>query len=46
MADACLLVGFALAVGGIGLLSIPAALIAAGVVLFLAGGAMKAGRRA
>lgn len=46
MADACLLVGFALAVAGIAMLSIPAALMVAGTVLFLAGGAMKPGGRA
>jgi len=44
LADAFLIVGFGLVVAGVALWSIPAALIVAGVVLFLSGGAMKASR--
>ena len=38
LADAFLLLGFLLIVVGVGLLSLPAALIVAGTLLFLAGG--------
>ena len=38
MADAFLILGFILIVVGVGLVSIPAALIVAGTLLFLAGG--------
>jgi hypothetical protein len=38
MADAFLILGFLLVVIGVGLLSVPVALIVAGTLLFLAGG--------
>jgi hypothetical protein len=43
VADACLLAGFLLIVIGVGLWSIAAACLTAGVILFLAGGAMRRG---
>ena len=45
MADAFLILGFLLIVVGVGLFSVPAALIVAGVVLFLAGGQAYMARR-
>lgn len=38
IAAACQMVGFAIAVIGIGIWSVPAALVVAGVVLFVSGG--------